>query len=162
MSVKPVPNNVITIIDRQPSFRKQLIYSAISALFFIVVSLPDTYKKTTYLTRTNTMTDNCPTPEGKFIHTAVFFIINFVMMKIANSYKQTGELSDGLIAKYSFYGALLFFMLSSSDTYRLTSRVLGGNLGNDGCPNVNGILVHALVFAVVLVLVMSFPKDTPV
>ena len=140
-----------------PTFNEKVIYSAVSALFFILVSLPDTYRRTNKIA--TTINGNCPTPIGKFIHTAVFFILNFVMMKISSSYKGDGQqLDNALIAKYSFYGALMFFLISSSDTYKLTGSLLG--LGSqDGCPNLGGIIVHGLVFATALVLIMYFPKD---
>lgn len=150
-------NNVVAVVGKPHVLKKKIIYAAISALFFVAVSLPDTYKQTNRLT--HTIDDNCPTAAGKFIHTAVFFILNVVMMKIAESYKESGHLSNGLIAKYAFYGALLFFLVSSSDTYRLTSQLFGGKIGSNGCPSMTGILVHAVVFAALLVLMMSFPKD---
>lgn len=150
-------NNVVAIVGKPPVLKKKIIYAVVSALFFVAVSLPDTYKQTSRLT--NTIDNNCPTAAGKFIHTAVFFILNFVMMKIAESYKESGHLSNGLITKYAFSGALLFFVVSSSDTYRLTSQLFGEQIGSNGCPTVTGIAVHGVVFAALLVLMMSFPKD---
>ena len=150
-------NNVVAIVGKPQVLKKKIIYAVVSALFFVAVSLPDTYKQTNRLT--NTIDNNCPTATGKFIHTAVFFILNFVMMKIAESYKEKGHLSNGLIAKYAFSGALLFFMVSSSDTYLLTSQLFGEQIGSAGCPTMTGILVHGVVFAALLVIMMSFPKD---
>jgi len=151
-------NNVVAIVGKPPVLKKKIIYAVVSALFFVAVSLPDTYKQTSRLTNTIDQ-NNCPTVHGKFIHTAVFFILNFVMMKIAESYKEREHLSNGLMAKYAFSGALLFFVVSSSDTYLLTSQLFGEQIGSNGCPTLTGIAVHGVVFAALLVLMMSFPKD---
>jgi hypothetical protein len=147
---------------------KKLTYSALSAVVFMAVSLPQTYqgvedlsnKGLSYLPGTmevDTVVGNCPTPSGKFLHTGIFFVVLYFLMKWLNK----SDLSDGLIAKYSFYTALIFFLLSSSDTYALTSRgpSLNDLVGVDGCPTKKGVLVHGLVFLVVLTLVMHFPKD---
>jgi hypothetical protein len=147
---------------------KKLTYSALSAVVFMAVSLPQTYQGVedvsnaglSYLPgglSVDTVQGNCPTASGKFLHTGVFFVVLYFLMKWLNK----SDLSDGLIAKYSFYTALIFFLLSSSDTYALTSRVpsLEDLVDASGCPTKKGVLVHGLVFLVVLTMVMYFPKD---
>jgi len=141
---------------------KKITYSALSALVFLAVSLPQTYHQTDYITSYigtgSTITDqDCPTPGGKFVHTGLFFVILYFLIKMLNN----NELSDGLIAKYAFYSTLIFFLLTSNDTYALTSSVPGLHdlTNNVGCPTKKGVLIHALVYLVVLTIVMYFPKD---
>jgi len=146
-------------------FNKKLFWSSVAAAVFIAVSLPQVYYYTDKLTGSqlnqfNTITDSCPTPEGKFLHAIVFFALNYFIMKLAQKYKATGaQLTDGLMAKYAFYSALIFFLLSSTDSYKLTGKLFGGLSNDAGCPNVKGVLVHGVVYLVVLLLVMYFPKD---
>lgn len=146
-------------VSTGPSLNKKLLVSAVSALFFVAVSLPQVYTQTSRIT--TTFADSCPTPEGKFIHAAVFFALNYFAMKVGASQKVLGleRKSDGLLAKYAFMGTLLFIALSSTDAYRLTGRAINGLANEYGCPEVKGIIVHGLVFMVVLVLIMLFPKD---
>lgn len=135
---------------------KKITYAALSAVVFLAVSLPQTYQQTDRLV--DTFNEGCPTPVGKFLHTGAFFVILYFLMKWLNKSK----LSDGLIAKYSFYSALIFFLLTSNDSYALTKNIpyLGDDLVEvSGCPTKKGILVHAVVYLVVLTLVMYFPKD---
>jgi hypothetical protein len=136
---------------------KKITYAALSAVVFMAVSLPQTYQQTERLPYVHSIEGNCPTAAGKFLHTGIFFVILYFLMKWLNK----SDLSDGLIAKYSFYSALLFFLLTSSDTYALTSGVPGLNdlVDASGCPSKKGVLVHGLVYLVVLTLIMYFPKD---
>jgi hypothetical protein len=62
------------------------------------------------------------------------------------------------MAKYSFYGSLTYFFLSSTEMYMLTNSVIGGT-ADDGCPTVKGIVIHAVVYMLLLVGLMSLPKD---
>jgi hypothetical protein len=147
---------------------KKFTYAALSAIVFMTVSLPQTYQKVetfsnkglSYLPGSmsiNTINNNCPTPAGKFVHTGVFFVVLYFLMKWLNK----SDLSDGLIAKYSFYTTLIFFLLSSNDSYALTSQIpsMEDLVDDSGCPTKKGVLVHGLVFLVILALVMYFPKD---
>ena len=138
---------------------KKITYSALSAVVFMAVSLPQTYQKTDNLLNFSTTqgSTNCPSPAGKFFHTGVFFVILYFLMKFLNK----SNLSDGLIAKYSFYSTLIFFLLTSSDAYALTSSVnsFGDLVDVGGCPTQKGVIVHGIVYLVLLTLVMYFPKD---
>ena len=138
------------------SLNQKIIISAMVAAVFIIVSLPYVYDQTSKIT--TTIIELCPSPEGKFIHAIIFFIINYLLMKINNKNGIESK-SDGLMAKYAFMGTLLFFLLSSNDSYKMTGRLFSGIVNESGCPEVKGILIHSLVFLVILVLMMSFPKD---
>jgi hypothetical protein len=138
---------------------KKVMFGAVAAAVFVMVSCPKVYEQSSKVT--TTINDSCPTAEGKFIHTAVFFVVNYVLMKMApmQKYYTVESISDGLIVKYAFMATLLFFMLSSADSYKLTGRLVPGLANAEGCPEFKGLIVHGLVFLVVLVLMMYFPKD---
>ena len=68
-----------------------------------------------------------------------------------------------LKAKYSFYSALVFFLVANPETYRVVQKVLGGVLGelasSAGCPTQLGLLFHTVVFFFVMLALMMFPRD---
>lgn len=70
-------------------------------------------------------------------------------------------LSLGLKAKYSFYSALVFFLIANPETYKLTQIVFGKlfTVSNGGCPTPAGLFLHAVVFFFVLLGLMLFPRD---
>ena len=71
------------------------------------------------------------------------------------------EENKGLKWKYSFYSALIFYVISSSQAYTITENLLGSiiNISNKGCPTALGLFIHTIVFMVVLYLIMNLPKD---
>lgn len=146
-------------LSMESPFNKKLMCSALAAVIFILVSLPQVYGQTDRVM--STYADGCPTSEGKYLHAAVFFALVFALMKLGARMKWSGmeQKSDALHAKYAFYATLLFFVLASSDSYHLSSRLWSGLADARGCPNVTGVIVHGVVFMVVLLLVMYFPKD---
>jgi hypothetical protein len=72
-----------------------------------------------------------------------------------------GYLPLGLKAKYSFYSALVFFLLACPETYKVTQMVFGSifTTSNGGCPTPMGLLLHTVVFFFVLLGLMLFPRD---
>ena len=68
-----------------------------------------------------------------------------------------------LKAKYSFYSALVFFLVANPETYKVVQKVLGGFLGTIasefGCPTPLGLFLHTLIFFLVILALMSFPRD---
>ena len=158
------------VINKKSSFDKKLYYSTLSALLFIAVSLPFTYSYTNAGAKALGGDDaatisvgNCPTYSGTFLHTFVFFALSFLMMWWPNRNKKGNKLSNGLMAKYSFYSTLIYFLLASTDSYKLTGhlakRVVGETTNVLGCPTTKGVIVHGLVYLVVILLVMYFPAD---
>jgi len=95
------------------------------------------------------ITDGCLMSSGKYVQLGVFFVVLFFMMK----WLDDSNLSNGIIAKRTVYVSLLFYLLSSSDAYSLTSN------GYTVCPSRNGILMHSIAFLVLLTLFMYLPKD---
>jgi hypothetical protein len=125
----------------------KVMWSSISALLFVVLSSPYVYSLTARVLPTSV--NGCPTTVGLFLHAAVFMLVKFLIMKFASSEKLTTE----LMLKYAFYGTLLFLVLAGTDAYRLTG------LASNGCPELKGLLLHGVVYMVLLVAMMSFPKD---
>ena len=67
----------------------------------------------------------------------------------------------GLKAKYSFYSALVFFLVANPETYKLTQMLFGAfvTVADGGCPTPAGLFVHSVVFFFVLLGLMLFPRD---
>lgn len=133
----------------------KLSYSALAAVVFIAVSLPVTYNLTDNLV--NTVDFACPTAVGRLLHSAVFYAILYLLIKLLDR----SGMSNSLVAKYAFYATLVYFLLSSQEVYAVTSQIpgLSGLTDYGGCPTTTGVIVHGIVFLVVLVLIMNFPKD---
>jgi hypothetical protein len=58
----------------------------------------------------------------------------------------------------SVYSAVLFFIIASPFVFKLVNSittVAGVNIATDGCPNMYGLAVHALVFGLVVRVLMS-------
>jgi hypothetical protein len=58
--------------------------------------------------------------------------------------------SDLVKWKYAFYSALVFFVVSNPELYRITSRMLGRAVAVDGCPGPAGLLLHSFVFMLIV------------
>lgn len=70
-------------------------------------------------------------------------------------------LEFGLKAKYSFYSALVFFLIANPETFKVTQMLFGSfmTLANGGCPTPAGLFFHTAIFFVVLLGLMLFPRD---
>ena len=69
-------------------------------------------------------------------------------------------LTEGLKFKYSLYSALLFFLVASPTSFRLSARLFGGAVASKGgCPTAVGFALHTFVFLVALYGLMSLPRD---
>ena len=67
-----------------------------------------------------------------------------------------------LKAKYSFYSALVFFLVANPETYKTIHWMLSsliGNIAMDGCPTPLGLFVHTAIFFSVMLGLMMFPRD---
>lgn len=67
-------------------------------------------------------------------------------------------LTEGLKAKYSFYSALIFFLVANPVTFRFVNSIIPG-VAVGGCPTSFGFVLHTFVFFFALYGIMSFPKD---
>lgn len=126
-------------------------------LFFATLSLPWTYHQTNdVLIQTVALVGDCPTPKGRILHTGIFFVILYFLMKWLNK----SNMSNVSIARYSFIATLLFFILNTSDTYFVTlpgsgfdkSSIFARSVDDVGCLNNNGVIIQAVVFLVILYL----------
>lgn len=125
-----------------------------SAITFLIVNLPLTYRFTNSIlpfSTFNTAT-NCPTSAGLLVHALVFFLITFLTM--GNPRRETG-----LKVKYSLYGTLIFFLLSSPAIYSLTGAIFGRSIATNGCPTFMGVVLHSIVYFLFLVAVMYLPNE---
>ena len=67
----------------------------------------------------------------------------------------------GLKAKYSFYSALVFFLIANPETFKITQMLFGSliTMANGGCPTPMGLFFHTVIFFFVLLGLMLFPRD---
>ena len=69
-------------------------------------------------------------------------------------------LPEGLKFKYSLYTTLLFFLLASPTSFRVSNRLFGGSVASrGGCPTAVGFALHTFVFLIGLYGLMSLPHD---
>jgi hypothetical protein len=68
-----------------------------------------------------------------------------------------------LKAKYSFYSALVFFLIANPETSKVLQKVLGGLVGEiaslGGCPTPLGLFVQTIFFFFVILGLMMFPRE---
>lgn len=144
--------------------QEKAFYALISAALFILVSNQYTYSAVDYVFGNSNIValGGCPTTIGLFLHTLVFFLVLYLVMWFFDSRKSPDQqISKTMMAKYSFYGAILFFIVSNPETYKLVNMIGLGKLGtSDGCPNVGGLLLHTVVFFLLTFGAMFLPKDT--
>ena len=136
------------------TFKKKLAISVGSALLFVLVNLPQTYKFTDdYLPlNISDKTTGCPTKIGLLIHTIFFAVLTYLSME--NPYKNTG-----IKLNRTIYGTLIFFLASSPTLFSLSGKVLGPSIAStNGCPTINGILLHAAIYCSILIGVMYLPE----
>ena len=71
--------------------------------------------------------------------------------------REQWEKNYALKMKYSLYSALIFFMISSPQMYKLTSKIVPSAIY--GCPTPLGLVIHTFVFMLALFGFMNLPKD---
>jgi len=68
-----------------------------------------------------------------------------------------------LKAKYSFYSALVFFLVANPETYKITDWMFGSFMppisNNAGAPTPVGLFLHTIIFFIVILSLMMFPRD---
>ena len=73
-----------------------------------------------------------------------------------------GELNLGLKIKYSFYSALVFFLVASPETFKFMQQLFGTFItiaSSGGCPTTTGFFIHTVIFFLVMLALMMFPRD---
>lgn len=150
-------------------------YSIYSTLVFIVLSAPYVYRLVNMVLRPLVVIfkSGCPTYNGIYIHTLVYFLVIFGLMHLPMdqpNYDVQGNLKTSkpmkLRIKYAIFSTLLFLVVSFPMTYRLTNTLvkpLGLQfIDSSGTPTPLGLMAHTVVFLLGLVLLMSLPKDKTV
>jgi hypothetical protein len=63
--------------------------------------------------------------------------------------------------KYSFYSALVFFLVANPEAYKLTQLFFGSYIpiATGGCPTTAGFFIHTAVFFVVIAALMMIPRE---
>ena len=141
----------------------KLLHSTLSCGLMLAVANKTTYEFVDKLMGNKGIIaqNGCPTVKGHLVHTVIFFILIFALMIAFNlATSEQNKKSAWLLAKYSFYGTLLFFIVTSTELYKLVGNLTNGATADlNGCPTTNGILLHAGVYLLMLFGVMFFPKD---
>lgn len=141
------------------TLNQKLSISLASAGLFALVNLPCTYNFTNRLStdffKVSLYNEEkrCPTNIGLVVHAIVFLLLTYASMYKSNQ-------PEGIKWKHSIYGALIFYLISSPAVYSVVSKLFGDRISTpDGCPKNEGILLHSLVYASVLLGVMYLPES---
>lgn len=125
---------------------------AVPAGVFLALNLPQVYQSSGALSGFPGVPAGCPSAQTRLLHTVAFFAVTYLI----NKYHKKGSDNKQML-RYSLYGALMFFILSSPELYSVTDSlvrsVVNVDMGSVGCPNLTGVLVHTLLFALFLVAV---------
>jgi hypothetical protein len=125
---------------------KMLQQSALSGLMFFAMSLPDLYIRSNKFLETE---GSCPNWKSRLLHTIAFFVLNYLVIM----YVEKPANMDGAIKRCT-YSALLFFLLSSPEVYRLTDALKVLDTADDNaCPTITGVLVHSGLYVVADLLI---------
>jgi uncharacterized membrane protein YwzB len=131
------------------TFNDKIKISIGSGVLFAIMNIPQiqSFLGST-LFNSNT---NCLTNYGIIIQVLIFAIITFFTM---------GKSSLDTLTKigHTTYGSLIFFFVANPVTYKLISSLLGAWVSNsNGCPTIQGALLHTIVYIGILTGVMYFP-----
>lgn len=100
----------------------------------------------------------CPSTTGILIHSVAYMFIIRIMMEKRNlaGCKKPYNSKDKWIT--SAVGGLMFLVVSSPFCYKLTDGLISNfgvrTVDEDGCPNMNGLLLHTAAFIVSTRLLM--------
>lgn len=140
-----------------------LIPASVATGLFVLASLPTVYGWTIAAESrlTDMGTPPCPssTLSTRLIHMLLYYGVLYGISYYLESRKEEAlRLPPGVIAKQTFYRTLLFFVLTSPESYNLTGKAIS-DLSPNNCPSLKGVFVHAVLFLVVVTLTMYFPPD---
>lgn len=146
------------------SLINKIFTSALSAGIMIAVANPMTYSFVEGIVSGKGDIANfngCPTVVGHLVHTVVFLIIIISLMIVMN-YGRPNDIRKSLwnIMKYSFYSAVIFFALTTTEAYQFTGSLTNGLTSDvSGCATQSGVLLHSFVYFVIILGLMLFPKS---
>jgi hypothetical protein len=55
--------------------------------------------------------------------------------------------------RYSFYSAIVFFIIASPLMFKIVNSLLGGLIpisSTSGCPTIAGLVIHSIVFGLII------------
>jgi len=144
--------------------KKEWMSSAVAGLLFGVLSAPATYNLVNSLTERAGLriakADGCPNAKGLVLHSIVYALIARVVMHYTEYDGMVVQVSNENKWVYSIAGGVLFAVLGAPMTYRLVNRLtemVGLRIAKeDGCPNVYGLIVHSVVFALIVAIAMDY------
>lgn len=131
--------------NNKMSLVKSLRHAGISAILFLLVSLPQVYTESNkFLVEQGP----CPNYKSKLMHFVVFLALAILVIKYV---MKIGKSFSDVIG-YALYAGLLYYFISSPEMYQLTNSIVGGSvqLVEGSCPTIAGILVHTAVYALSL------------
>lgn len=129
------------------TLKQKISISVFSAVIFGIFNLPETYNIVGKITSLKLINGLCPTNIGVLLHTFLFCLLSFLTM--GDPRKKTL-----LKLKYSLYGTLIFYFVSSPSLYGLTNKLFKNSTN---CPDKIGILLHSIVYCLMLVAIMYLP-----
>jgi len=118
------------------TLESKVLISLNSALLFLLMNLPKTYKMLS--------NNKCPTKKSRLVHTFLFATFTFLSMIRSNS-------EVGIKLKHTIYGTLIYYFLSSPTIYSITSF-------DYNCPTTNDVFLHSIVYFLSLIGVMYLPE----
>ena len=134
------------------TFAGKLGISVFPAVLFFIINMPQLYELTGKVFNTKFIKGNCRTSVGIVLHTLVFMVILYFM--------GGSKISSGIKLKHSLTGTFLFFLINSPTIYSITGKIFGPSISNQGgCPTLNGIIFHSVVYLLFLVLIMYLPDE---
>ncbi|MDB4676312.1 hypothetical protein OAH93_01580 [Flavobacteriales bacterium] len=94
---------------------------------------------------------------------SMFFFLLYIK-KLMGIFKDCGCGCGGAKAQQKFLisvmSALVFFVISNPDTYRLTRSIFGKWVsGPTGCPSMSGLVLHTVVFVLITYAMMNIKKE---
>lgn len=122
------------------------------ACIFLILSLPQLYIKSNEFLSEEGI---CPTYKSRLLHLLIFYVLAYICLRyLVKSEKDFVQLTG-----YIFYAALLYFLISSPDMYKLTDSIIGLfntnptvepiKFVNDSCPTIYGIITHTLIYLII-------------
>jgi hypothetical protein len=71
-------------------------------------------------------------------------------------------ITEGNKLMISLWSGILFFVIAAPFMFKLTGSIfssVGLKIEKDGCPNLIGVAIHAVVFAILVRLMMLIPEN---
>ncbi len=128
---------------------KTLQQAALGGLAFFAVSLPDFYARSNKFLAVE---GNCPSWKSRLLHTIAFFVVTYLIIMYVEKSEDKAN-----VMKRCMTSALLFFVLSSPEIYRLTDSFGMLDTADDAsaCPTMTGILAHSGLFVLANLLMQQ-------